>query len=66
MKHQNPTVVITKITLLIVMGVVSLALTGCKSEVDKCVEALVKIKPNDLSQEGQARLYCLRAQAGKE
>jgi hypothetical protein len=66
MKPQIQTAAITKVLLLILITAISIALMGCKSEVDKCVEALVKINPNDPSQEGKARLYCLRAQAGKE
>ena len=38
------------------------ALVGCQSEVDKCVNALVKHG----SAEAGARLMCLKAQSGKE
>ncbi len=41
----------------------ALILIGCqqKSEIDKCVEALVK----QSVEEGGARLMCLKAQSGK-
>jgi hypothetical protein len=51
---------------LILMLSCFFCLTGCQSEVDKCVEAIVKIDPKDIAQEGKARIACLKAQAGKE
>ena len=49
------------------MGAMSLGLTGCQSEVDKCVDAQVKnYAKNNPNIEAQARIACLRAQAGKE
>ena len=55
-----------KFKLLIIMLLLGLA--GCqkKSEVDKCVEALVKINPTDPAQEGRARIRCLEAASGKK
>ena len=48
-----------------------LCLTGCKSEVDKCVEAFVKRdgayknSAEKADAEAEYRLGCLRAQAGQ-
>ena len=39
------------------------ALVGCQSEVDKCVNALVK--EFGKTEEATARLMCLKAQSGK-
>ena len=52
-------------------------LMGCQSEIDKCVEALIRTDcegatdPNcnknmTIGFEGEYRLQCLRAQAGKQ
>ncbi len=54
------TTVKTKLPIAIV--VLIWALVGCQSEVDKCVNALVK----QGSAEAGARLMCLKAQSGKE
>jgi hypothetical protein len=48
--------------LSIAIVVLLWALVGCQSEVDKCVNALVK----NGSAEAGARLMCLKAQSGKE
>jgi hypothetical protein len=67
MKNPNPTIVITKIALLILMGAMSLAIMGCRSEVDKCVDAWVKsYSKTSPDVEAVARIECLKAQAGKE
>lgn len=55
------------------IGLVALVwtLVGCQSEIDKCVNAIVKKdEPFKNAQEknqleAQARVFCLRAQAGK-
>lgn len=55
---------VIKKTLL--LALLLLGLAGCqqKSEIDKCVEAIVKINPTNSAQEGQARLSCLKAASG--
>ena len=44
------------------MLIIGLVLTGCKSEIDKCVDALVKVAEQN---EAYSRLTCLKAAAGK-
>jgi hypothetical protein len=51
-----------KIKLLLLMALT--ILTGCKSEIDKCVDAAMKYGTNTPSKEYGARLACLRAQGG--
>jgi hypothetical protein len=51
-----------KLPLLIML----LMLTGCKSEVDKCVDAFMRGSVDKgASQEFAGRIVCLKAQAGK-
>ena len=56
---------------LILLFIGFFCLTGCKSEVDKCVEALVKRdgayknSAEKAGYEADYRLGCLRAQAGQ-
>jgi len=53
----------TKLPLILMLAC-SFCLTGCQSEVDKCVEALTKQFGKE--QEGLIRIDCLKAQSGKE
>jgi len=53
----------TKLPLILMLACF-FCLTGCQSEVDKCVEA--NIKQFGKGQEGAMRLECLKAQSGKE
>jgi hypothetical protein len=60
----------TKLTLILILTCF-LCLTGCQSEVDKCVDALVKgnepykDKAEKASYEGSFRLNCLKASQGR-
>jgi hypothetical protein len=53
----------TKLILLLTL----LVLSGCKSEVDKCVDAFVKSQSDKSGAiEFAGRIICLKAQAGKD
>ena len=47
--------------LLITFCALLVLFTGCKSEIDKCADALMA---NEKENEGQARLRCLAVQNG--
>ena len=56
---------------LLMLSLVGLMLTGCKSEVDKCVEAgldMVRARGTEVTEwhKYNGRLVCLKAQAGKD
>jgi hypothetical protein len=45
----------------------ALVLSGCGSEVDKCVDSIMKANKTDSDRadlEARARVHCMRAQAG--